>query len=152
MVRIDGRVNGRIWRRWALFALAFCFYPMSNVDMVKAHNNPGFKEVLLITIDVADQPLAGHPTGAHSEPFSLDLPKKTIELIWRIDDAEIAGKGVTFAVAQGDAVHADSLEDGSNSRILRGDDIRIIKVAGAAAPFRIQIFANVIDRSKPADS
>jgi hypothetical protein len=102
--------------------------------------------VLLTTIEVADQPLDGYVVKTFSEPFALDLPKKTIELIWRIKDVD--GDVVTFAVAQGDALHAEGLADGSNSRILRGDDIRIVDVVGAAAPFTIEVYANVIDRSK----
>ncbi|MGI9420348.1 MAG: hypothetical protein ACR2RA_21195 [Geminicoccaceae bacterium] len=110
-----------------------------------AHNNPGFKEVLLLTIDVAAEPMAEHPFTIHSEPFSLDLPKKTIELIWRIADG--AGDGVTFGVIQGDAPHAEGLTDGANSRILRGGEIRIVDVDGAEGPFSIDVYANVIDRS-----
>lgn len=123
-------------------------------DRASAHNNPGFKEVLLLTIDVSDQPLADAAMAAHSEPFSLDLPKKTIELIWRIveEDAAAVGDGLVFAVAQGDKLHAEGLTDGANSRILRGGDVRIVNVEGVSAPFRIDIFANVIDRSEKADS
>lgn len=118
---------------------------MLEADFARAHNNPGFKEVLLITIDVNDQPLAEGAAPSHSEAFSLDLPKKTIELIWRI--AEDEGEGVVFAVAQGEKLHAEGLMNGANSRILRGGDIRVVNVEGASAPFRLEIFANVIDRS-----
>lgn len=114
-------------------------------DLAKAHNNPGFKEVLLITIDVNDQPLSEDALQHYSEAFSLDLPKKTIELIWKI--ADDTGEGITFAVAQGDKLHAEGLTSGTNSRILRGGDIRVVNVEGASAPFRLEIFANVIDRS-----
>jgi hypothetical protein len=116
----------------------------------KAHNNPGFKEVLLITIDVNHEPLSDDDGRSYSLPFSLDLPKKTIELIWRIagDDSE----GVAFAVAQGDKLHAEGLTSDATSRILRGGDIRIVDVEGAQAAFQLQIFANVIDRSKKGDS
>ena len=120
------------------------------MHLAEAHNNPGFKEVLLVTVEVSAEPIAGAPHSAHSEPFDLDLPKKTIELIWRIAGA--GGAGVTFAVAQGDARHAEGLSDGANSRILRGGDVRIVDVVDASAPFTIEVYANVIDRSKPADS
>lgn len=123
---------------------------ISSSDLAKAHNNPGFKEVPLLRIEVAVEPLSDGPFATHSEAFSLDLPKKSIELIWRL--VEGAGEGVTFGVAKGDSVHAEGLSDGANSRILRGDDIRIIDVKGTAGPFMIEIYANVIDRSKPADS
>lgn len=129
-----------------LFLLALCISWVGGVDLAKAHNNPGFKEVLLTTIEVSDQSLDGYAVKTFSEPFALDLPKKTIELIWRIKDD--AGDEVTFTVAQGDTVHAEGLADGSNSRILRDDDVRIVDVVGAAATFTIEIYANVIDRSK----
>ena len=132
-----------------IFLVLGLFWVWQN-DAANAHNNPGFKEVLLITVDVSDRPLADMALPTHSEAFSLDLPKKTIELIWRIEDA--AGEGVIFAVAQDDKLHAEGLTDGANSRILRGDDIRIVNVEGAGGPFRLEIFANVIDRSKKGDS
>lgn len=118
---------------------------ISNDDQAQAHNNPGFKEVLLLRIEVAAEPLSEGPFAAHSEAFSLDLPKKSIELIWRV--VEGTGEGVTFGVAQGDALHAEGLIDGANSRIVRGDDVRIVDVAGASQPFSIEVYANVIDRS-----
>ncbi len=134
--------------------LSACFVLVSallaGAQMAKAHNNPGFKEVLLLRIEVAADPLSEGAFATYSEAFSLDLPKKSIELIWRV--VEGGGEGVTFGVAKGDSVHADELIDGANSRVLRGDDIHIINVAGATGPFTIEVYANVIDRSKPADS
>ncbi len=114
-------------------------------DFAKAHNNPKFKEVLLISIDVNHQPLEGNTAQFHSEAFSLDLPKKTIELIWKITDG--GAEDVVFAVAQAGKLHAEGLTSGANSRVLRGGDIRIIDVEGADAPFQLEIFANIIDRS-----
>jgi hypothetical protein len=138
-----------VWQRrllaWSMFLTLGLSLALEG-DVARAHNNPGFKEVLLITVDVSDQPLADMALPSHSEAFSLDLPKKTIELIWRIEDA--AGEGVVFAVAQEDKLHAEGLTDGANSRILRGGDIRIVNVEGASKPFRLEVFANVIDRSK----
>ncbi len=138
----------QVWQRWLVIlpmTLTLCLSFALHADRAKAHNNPGFKEVLLITIDVHDQPLSENAAKAFSEAFSLDLPKKTIELIWRIADED--GAGITFAVSQGDKLHAEGLVSGANSRILRGGDIRIVNVEGARAPFRLEIFANVIDRS-----
>ncbi len=137
-------------RRLLAMPIALVLALMVGMDRPKAHNNPGFKEVLLLTIEVTAEPLSEGAFAVHSEAFSLDLPKKTIELIWKIADG--AGDTVTFAVAQGDALHAEGLADGANSRVVRGDDIRIADVAGASGPFSIEIYANVIDRSKPAES
>ncbi len=130
--------------------MAFVLLLAAPPSIVTAHNNPGFKEVLLMTIDVMPEPIGDTAFAVHSEAFSVDLPKKTIELIWRLADG--ADDGVTFSVAQGDNLHAEGLTDGANSRVLRGDDVRIVDVRGASGPFSIEVYANVIDRSKPADS
>ena len=140
-------------RRWYLGALSVAslfFLASSFPMMVNAHNNPGFKEVLLMTIEVEPAPIADTPFAVHSEAFSVELPKKTIELIWRFADGAV--DGVTFSIAQGDNLHAEGLIDGANSRILRGGDVRVVDVRGASKPFSIEIYANVIDRSKPAES
>ena len=138
------------WRR-ALMTMSLIVLGLAGgLVSPQAHNNPGFKEVLLLTVDVHAEPVAEGTIAAYSEPFSLDLPKKTIELIWRVADGD--ADGVTFSVAQGDSLHAEALADGANSRILRGGDIRIVDVAGASGPFSIAVYANVIDRSEPAES
>ena len=110
-----------------------------------AHNNPSFKEVHLLTLEVAKEPLVG---DAHSEPFALELPKKTIELIWRVAGAKAGG--IRFAVAKDGKVMADDLASGDTSNILKGEGYRIVAVEGADGPFELQVFANVIDRSRPA--
>lgn len=135
-------------RQFLTLASLFGAALVQGLPPVEAHNNPGFKEVLLLTIEVSAEPVTEEPLSAHSEPFSLDLPKKTIELIWRVSDG--AAETINFSVAQGDALHAEGLTDGANSRILRGGDVRIVEVGGATGPFSIEIYANVIDRSNPA--
>jgi hypothetical protein len=110
-----------------------------------AHNNPSFKEVHPLTLEVAKAPLEG---DAHSEPFALELPKKTIELIWRVAGAK--ADGIRFAVAKDGKVVADGLASGDTSNILKGEGYRIVAVQGADRPFELQVFANVIDRSRPA--
>ncbi len=147
---MDRQQFRRHWSIISLFVLVLGFFSILHVNNANAHNNPKFKEVLLMTVDVGHQPLADAALEPHSIVFSLDLPKKTIELIWRIVSED--GDGITFAVAQGDKMHAESLTNGASSRILRGDDIRIVNVEGANAPFRVEVFANVIDRSKKSES
>lgn len=133
-------------RRWFLTAIPLLGgASICGISFAWAHNNPGFKEVLLLTVDIDAEPVMAGKLAAYSAPFSLDLPKKTIELIWRIADG--VAEGVTFSVAQGDALHAEALSDGANSRILRGGDVRVVDVAGASGPFSISVYANVIDRS-----
>jgi hypothetical protein len=110
-----------------------------------AHNNPSFKEVHLLTLEVAKAPLEG---DAHSEPFALELPRKTIELIWRVEGAK--ADGIRFAVAKDGKVVAEGLASGDTSNILKGGGYRIVAVKGAGGPFELQVSANVIDRSSPA--
>jgi hypothetical protein len=148
MTRIYHVLRGR--RAWVFLAMALVGMLIAGTGAPKAHNNPGFKEVLLTTIEVTAEPIETGALAAHSQAFSLDLPKKTIELIWRV--AGEGADGVGFSIAQGDALHAEGLHDGGNCRILRGGDIRIVDVTGASGPFSIEVYANVIDRSKPADS
>lgn len=144
-------IEPKFRRRFLLsLSMVFVFLAATAPSIVSAHNNPGFKEVLLMTIEVKAEPIDDAPFAVHSEAFTIDLPKKTIELIWRIADG--AGDGVTFSVAQGDSLNAEGLTDGANSRILRGSEVRIVDVQGASGPISIEVYANVIDRSKPAES
>ena len=85
---------------------------------------------------------------AHSEPFALALPTKTIELIWRVAGAKAGGN--RFTVAKDGKAMADDLASGDTSNILKGEGYRIVAVEGADGPFELQVFANVIDRSRPA--
>ena len=137
------------WARWqAGLAVLLMFGAILTVmpDRARSHNNPTFKEVLLLTIEVTAEPVADQSFKAYSEPFDLNLPKKTIELVWRVKGG--ASSEITFAVAKGDKLHASELVDGAKSRILKGGDIRIVNLEGTASPFQIEIYANVIDRSK----
>jgi hypothetical protein len=128
--------------RHALPALLLAWLLAGN--LASAHNNPNFREELLLTLDVSAEPLAaGSP--AHSEPFELDLPARTVELIWRIDGP--AAQDITFSVLQDAEVVAEGLGDGSVSRLLRGNGLVIAQVSGADGPFTVEIHANVIDRS-----
>jgi len=133
-------------RRRTVFAASVALFTILMVatDKARSHNNPAFKEVLVLTIEIKAEPIREQPFKAYSEPFDLDLPKKTIELVWRVTDGR--APKVTFAVAQGDKLHAEGLTDGAKSRILKGGDIRIIDLQGVTEPFSIEIYANVIDR------
>jgi hypothetical protein len=130
-------------RRTLLTALAFA----AGVSALPAaaHNNPSFKEVHLLTLEVAKAPVEG---DAYSKPFALELPKKTIELIWRVAGSD--ADGIRFSVAKDGVVVADDLASGDTSNILKGNGYRIVAVEGADGPFELQVFANVIDRSSPA--
>jgi hypothetical protein len=128
--------------RRALPALLLAW--LLSASLAFAHNNPKFREELVLTVEVAAEPLApGSP--AHSEPFELALPPRTIELIWRVNGT--AADGITFSVIQDAERVAEGLADGSVSRLLRGNGLVIAEVSGAEGPFTVEIHANVIDRS-----
>lgn len=112
---------------------------------ILAHNNPSFREELFQAVEVGDRPVtagAAEPTA----PFALSPPRRTVELVWRVDAP--AKDTITFAVAQGDETVVDGIRDGTVSRLLRGDGFAIVDVNGAAARFTVRIYANVIDRSR----
>jgi hypothetical protein len=110
-----------------------------------AHNNPSFKEVRLLVLEVAKAPVED---DAYSEPFTLDLPKKTVELIWRVPGTDVGD--IRFSVARDGEMVAEDLASGDTSNIMKGGGYRIVAVKGARGPFELQVFANVIDRSRPA--
>lgn len=123
------------WRRRALLAggLGLLAWPAS------AHNNPTFKEVGVLAIDVAAAPR--DETGAYSEPFEIVPPKRTVELVWRIPTA--APGELRFALMQGDQVIADDLANGATSRVVRGPGFTIARVRQADTAFRLELFATL---------
>jgi hypothetical protein len=128
--------------RWLVLAIS----GLGLAASANARDNPGFREVWLLSIEV----LAAPDRNAYSEPFAFELPNKTIELIWRIDGAGAAG--ITFSVAKDGVVVAPGLTNGASSRVMRGGGYGIVGVGGAGGAFSLQVFASVIDRSRAADS
>ena len=108
------------------------------------HNNPTFREDLLLTVPVSAEPVAGDGK-AHSEPFSLDWPKKTVQLIWRVVEPEAAQ--VNFSVTQDGTPVAEQLGHEATSERLQGDGFTVTDVSGAGADFTLEIYAKVLDRS-----
>lgn len=131
--------------RWVVVAIC----GLGLVAAASAHNNPGFREVWLLSVEVLAAPLQAD-RHAYSEPFAFDLPKKSIELIWRIDGEDV--DRITFSVAKDGEVVAQDLTNGANSRIMRGEGYVIVDVTGTKKPFTLQVFANVIDRLTPPES
>ena len=126
-------------------------FVVASVPPTRAHNNPSFREELLHTLDVSDRPLAagdGAAPAANTAPFVLSPPRRSVELVWRVD-APAAKDAISFALAQGGKVVAEGLRDGAVSKLLRGDGFAIVDVTGAEGPFTVRIYANVIDRSRP---
>lgn len=110
--------------------------------LAQAHNNPTFREDLLLSIVVNAAP---NDVGAHSEPFSLAWEKKTVQLIWRVKDGP---SEVRFSIAQNGAEAATDLSHEALSPRLKGDGFTVVNVSGAEVPFTLEIYAKVLDRSK----
>jgi hypothetical protein len=122
-------------------ALALLVSAASAAAPALAHNNPSFDKAVLAEIRV--EPSAG-ADGAHSAPFSLELPPKTIQLYYEVDSDE--RDSIRFAVAAGnDRVAADLQHDGRSPPIKTGP-LTIVDVSGATRPFTIRIIAEYIVR------
>lgn len=106
-----------------------------------AHNNPTFREDLLITVAVDAS--AGGVDGMASETFSLDWPKKTVQLIWRIKAD--APADASFDVSQHGETVLRGLTDGTLSNRLQGNGFAITGVK-ADRSFLVEIYAKVLDR------
>ena len=107
-----------------------------------AHNNPTFREDVLLTVEVDNTAGADN---SHSKPFALQWPKKTVQLVWEIegDNAD----AIRFSVLQqGEEVLTD-VASGDRTTRLKGDGIVITNVTGATAPFTMKVLARVLDRS-----
>jgi hypothetical protein len=108
-----------------------------------AHNNPSFDTA--VVAEVAVEPAAGQGS-AHSAPFSLELPPRTIQLHYEVVSDE--RDSIRFAVAAGaDQVAAELQHEGRSPPIKTGP-LTIVSVSGATAPFTIRIIAEyVVKRS-----
>lgn len=105
--------------------------------LARAHNNPTFKEELILTIEVQPKPLGDD--GRHSQTFALDLPKGTIELIWRLAE----GKAEAFSIARGGEVVLAGITPGKNTSLVRGADLAVVQVKGAEGPLKLAVYANI---------
>ncbi len=109
---------------------------------VWAHNNPTFREDLLLTVQVSAQ---ADGSGAYSQPFSVVWPDNTVQLIWRVRNVE--SEPVRFSVRQDAAQVLSDLGHQSLSARIKGDGIVITNVVGAAGEFQLDIVAKVLDRN-----
>lgn len=107
---------------------------------VLAHNNPSFREDLLLSIDIAES----GEDGVYSQPFSLDWEKKTVQLIWRTEPQQA---NLMFAIEQDGEVVLDDVSHDQATARLKGDNYRIVNVDGAQGEFVLKVFAKVLDRS-----
>lgn len=122
--------------------LLIAFLPLALIAETSAHNNPTFREDLLLTIDVDNEPTAD---GLYSESFSLEWPKKTVQLIWRVSGAD--AEKIRFSVSQDSKeIFANIAHDDRTGR-LKGDGIAVTGVSESSGPFTISVHARVLDRS-----
>lgn len=106
-----------------------------------AHNNPSFVETLVLAVPVE----MGESGTGESKPFTLDLPERSVELIWKVAGSN--AEQVSFSIeADGETVAKD-LKHGGRSKLFRKKTLRIVDVKGKG-PVTIEIYADVIDHSK----
>jgi len=105
-----------------------------------AHNNPEIQETLIQTVPV-EVPANGAEV-ASSEPFQVDLPPRTIEMVWKVEGEK--ADDVRFSVeADGKTVAADVHHGKVTPRIKTGK-YRLVDIKGVSSPLKIEVFANVI--------
>ncbi len=107
-----------------------------------AHNNPTFREDVLLTLEVANN--VGDD-GTHSKSFALEWPKKTVQLVWEIEGD--SADAIRFSVVQQGKEVLTDVASGDRTTRLKGDGLVITKVTGASAPFEMKVLARVLDRS-----
>jgi hypothetical protein len=105
------------------------------------HNNPSFDKVVIAEIPVD---ASSGPDGAQSEPFTLELPEKTIQLHYEVvaDDPS----AVRFSLASGGEIVAADLQHAGRSKPLKTGPLTVVEASGAGAPFTIRILAETIVR------
>lgn len=109
--------------------------------LAQAHNNPAFAEVLLKKVEIA----AGNAGGNASEPFTLDLPERSAELVWKVvgDD----GGQVRFSLSVDGELVGSDLQSGSRSRLFRGKTFTVVDVK-SDGPVTIEVYASVIQKAE----
>ena len=122
----------------SIFLLLFAFSLAAS-----SHNNPTFREDLLLTLDVNAEATDGQ---AFSTPFSVSWDKKTVQLIWRIESPQ--QDAITFSVAQNGEIVLENIQHDALSKRIEGEGFTIVNVTGAETPFKLMLYAKVLDRSK----
>ena len=113
------------------------------IRIADAHNNPSFVEVFVRSVQI-------EPRGSgqnESEPFVLELPERSAQLIWKV--AGEAPDQVRFSLSVDGQVVAANLQSGAKSKLFRGKTFTVVDVQGTL-PVTIEVYASVIGR--PAQS
>lgn len=106
-----------------------------------SHNNPSFEKTVVAEVEV--EPTAA-ADGTHSAPFSLELPEKTIQLLYEIDSDE--QDAIRFTLASNAEEVAAGLQHDGKSKPLKAGPLRVVDVTGATKPFKIRVVAEHIVR------
>jgi len=110
--------------------------------LTAAHNNPTFREDLLQTIVV-------DPTATpNSSEFAITWSdKKTVQLIWKIVDADDNDVSATLTLSQQGEVVAEITGPEATTDRFEGEGFSLT-VAKAEAPFSVELYGKVLDRSQ----
>lgn len=120
--------------------LAACFALLAAVFApASAHNNPSFVETLLLTVPVE----MGESGTGESKPFTLELPERSVELIWKVAGSN--AEQVSFSIEVDGEKVAKDMKHGGRSKLFRQKTLRIVDVKGAG-PVTIEVYADVIKR------
>lgn len=104
-----------------------------------AHNNPTFEKVAIAEVEVLAE---ANDDGAFSEPFSLSLPKRTVQLYFEV--VSESQRGAVFSIASGDRILAADLTHEGKTKPLREATLRILDVTGATDAFILRVVAEVM--------
>lgn len=126
--------------RWAMGA-AVLIAALTVAPATNAHNNPTFREDRIATVALT----CSGGTCQDSAPFSLALPDKTVQLVWRVDGK--APDGARFAVMQADARLAEGVTDGEATDRFEGDGLKLVDAEGFDGEISVAVYAKVLDRS-----
>jgi len=107
-----------------------------------AHNNPTFREDLLgtIVVDPAATPNSSDFTITWSD-------KKTVQLIWKIVDADDNDASATLTLSQQGDVVAEITGPEATTDRFEGEGFSLT-VANAKAPFSVELYGKVLDRNQ----
>lgn len=131
-----------------LFRLSLFLIAALMTSWGHAHNNPTFKEQILMSVNVNVDAASKKLT---SLPFELKLPDETVQLRWRIQTRDGADK-ITFGVRQGKADLLSGISTDGLTNVVSGPEMIVTNVAGTDRPFTVEIVAKIINAAGAASA
>ena len=119
------------------FLLSCLVLMFGAISIAQAHNNPTFAEVFLRSIQIEP----GAPGQDESEPFVLQLPERSAQLIWKVSGEN--PDQVRFSLSADGQIVAENLQSGARSKLFRGKNLAVVDVQGTL-PVTIEIYVSVI--------